>query len=229
MSRNRCLRWLCRAIVFGALVLIPRAANGQEPQKIGRFRHEIHASYACAECHSTGRATTPSNSAWCADCHHVNVGYDQCRSCHSAEEISPEPLRKLVTFHMPDAEPVRSLTFDHTVHRELSCSNCHTGGAALRVEAGCASCHSDHHEAGRTCTACHAEPPVGAHTAEVHEDLSGCGAAGCHDVRGTDYASMIDERNFCVACHVAQKEHEQPNPCIECHKLGQPEPEKARP
>jgi nitrate reductase cytochrome c-type subunit len=31
---------------------------------------------------------------------------------------------------------------------------------------------------------------------------------------------MLDERNFCVSCHVAELDHEQPDPCVSCHILG---------
>lgn len=229
LTRGSSIARFCGVVSLALTLGVPGSAAAQRVSDGGRFRHEIHAGYECVECHSTGRATTAANSSWCADCHHVNVGYEQCQRCHSAEEISPEPLRRLATFHLPDAERTRSLTFDHTIHQGLSCSNCHTGGAALKVEASCASCHSDHHKAGSTCTACHAEPPIGAHNEEVHQNLPGCGAAGCHSAPGIDYASMIDERNFCIACHVGQKEHEQPNPCVECHKLGQPESVEPRP
>lgn len=224
MSPGREVSRFCGAVALVMLVATPGGAAAQQGRDPGRFRHEVHASYECSECHSNGRATTTADRSWCADCHHVNVGYEQCQRCHSADEISPEPLRRLATFHLPGADRTRSLTFDHKIHRDLSCANCHTGGATLRVEASCASCHEDHHRPGSTCTACHAEPPVGAHSEDVHANLSGCAAAGCHTTRDIDYAALLDERNFCVACHVGQREHEAPNPCIECHKLGLPEP-----
>lgn len=213
----------CASAVLVALAL-PSASRAQEISDLSRFQHEVHAAYPCADCHSTGSATTVSNRTWCADCHHVNVGYGQCQRCHAAEEIAPEPLRRLVTFQLPSGvERNRSLTFDHGIHGGVSCSSCHTGDAVLKTQAQCSSCHTDHHKAGSDCLACHSEPPIGAHADDVHVDLAGCGTAGCHVAEGVDYGSMRDERNFCVSCHVGQRDHEQPGACIECHLLNSPE------
>ncbi|MEE8486800.1 MAG: hypothetical protein V3S56_01430 [Gemmatimonadota bacterium] len=221
---NRCLRVLILAVPLawaGVLVHSPDVF-GQASPDLSRFQHEFHATYECAECHSTGAATTVSNRKWCTDCHHVDVGYAQCQRCHTAREIAPEPVRAIVRFRLPPAElRTRSLIFDHNVHGRVGCASCHTGGAALRAEAGCESCHTDHHKAGVDCQACHSEPPVTAHPEEVHLDLAGCGTAGCHVAEGIDYAAMLDERNLCVSCHVAQREHEQPAPCAECHLVSE--------
>lgn len=209
------------ALGVGCVFWVAPGANGQVSQSLDRFQHDEHATYECAECHSTGSATTVSNSKWCADCHHLEVGYGQCRQCHTVSEIAPEPVRALVRFKLPDSQArTRSLLFDHVVHGGVGCASCHTGGAELLAQADCASCHTDHHKAGADCLACHSEPLVTAHTETVHLDLAGCGTAGCHVAEGIDYGAMPDERNFCVSCHVAEREHEQPEPCAECHILG---------
>lgn len=196
-------------------------AYGQVGRTLGGFQHDEHETFRCAECHSTGSATTVSNREWCADCHHVNAAFSQCRQCHTVREIAPEPLRALVNFRLPPAKVLqRSLLFDHIVHGSVGCASCHTGGAALLAQADCASCHTDHHKAGMDCLACHSEPPVAAHPEEVHLDLAGCGAAGCHEAEGIDYAAMVDERNLCLSCHAAQLDHEQPEPCARCHIVG---------
>lgn len=222
MKRASAARLGCVLLALMAAALSPRDAAGQTEDS-GRFRHDLHGQYECSECHSNGLATTTADRSWCADCHHVNVAYEQCQRCHTVGEIAPEPLRRTVTFHFPGAERVRALTFDHRIHRDVSCANCHTGGAALRVEANCSGCHEDHHQVGRDCTACHQKPTAEAHTSEVHRDLTGCAASGCHTGRPIDYSALQDERPFCLACHVDQREHEAPNLCVECHKLGQTE------
>lgn len=220
---KRYLRILAPAVPMAcaAILVHAPAIRGQASPDQSRFRHALHATYECAACHSTGAATTVSNRTWCADCHHVNVGYGQCQRCHTAREIAPEPLRVVVRFRLPPAEiRTRSLFFDHNVHGDVGCASCHTGGAELRAQADCGSCHTDHHTAGSDCQACHSEPRVTAHPQEVHLDLAGCGAAGCHTAKGIDYAAMLGDRNLCVSCHVAQREHEQGEPCVKCHILG---------
>lgn len=228
MRRSRLTRIV--VLACGIFLLHVPFAHGQVSQGAERFQHGEHATYECAECHSTGSATIESNRKWCADCHHVEVGYGQCRQCHTVQEIAPEPVRALVSFKLPDSQARnRSLLFDHNVHAGVGCASCHTGGAELLAESDCSTCHTDHHKAGADCLACHSEPLVTAHSESVHLDLAGCGAAGCHVARDIDYAVMLDERNFCLSCHVAQLDHEQPEPCAECHILdaGAPAPGEA--
>jgi len=213
------------AALLAASWLSPALAAGARPQETGadrsRFEHERHAGLECTDCHGNGRPTTASVRGWCADCHHVNVTLAECDRCHVTTEITPEPRRALVTFDLSVGEPrTRSLTFDHTVHGGLTCAECHTGGAALRVQKECTSCHVEHHRASADCTACHSEPPVTAHPSELHRELTGCAAAGCHASEGLDFEALQDDRNLCVSCHVAQKEHEPGNPCAACHILG---------
>lgn len=227
MNRRRRFPVLAIPLACVAILMHAPGVYGQASPDLPRFQHGLHATYECAECHSTGTATTVSNRKWCADCHHVDVGYAKCQRCHTVQEIAPEPVRALVQFKLPPAElRTRSLIFDHNIHGNVGCALCHTGGAELRVQAACESCHTDHHKAGVDCQACHSEPPVTAHPEEVHMDLAGCGTAGCHVAEGIDYAVMLDERNLCVSCHVAQREHEQPEPCAECHlvsEVGEPQ------
>jgi hypothetical protein len=224
---NRHLRVLVLAVPLACAAILTHAPTiyGQANADLSRFQHELHASYQCAECHSTGTATSVSNRKWCADCHHLEAGYTQCQRCHTVREIAPEPVRAIVRFKLPPAEiRTRSLTFDHNVHGNVGCASCHTGGAELRAQAGCESCHTDHHRADADCQACHSEPPVTAHSETVHLDLAGCGAAGCHVAEGIDYAVMSGERSLCLSCHVAQREHEQPEPCAECHLVSESGP-----
>ncbi len=219
-SSVRCIVKAAAVACLATLSFAPDA-SGQVGRSVGRFEHDEHETFQCAECHSSGSATAESNRTWCADCHHVNAGFSQCRQCHTVREIAPAPLRALVSFRLPPAEiRTRSLVFDHTVHAGVGCASCHTKGAQLLAESDCASCHTDHHKAGADCLACHAEPAVDAHPEEVHLDLAGCGTAGCHAAEGIDYAAMVDERNLCLSCHVAQLDHEQPEPCAECHIVG---------
>lgn len=216
-----------RALLAGALLascagmLAPRPGHAVQgvASTEGRFRHQSHGGFDCVECHANRRATTTANGEWCADCHHLSAGVSECVRCHEPGSIASIPFRALVEFRLSVGEPrVRSLGFDHGRHADLGCAECHSGGARFGVRRDCAACHVAHHEPERDCTACHAEPPVGAHSVEVHLDLSGCGSAGCHRVEGLDYAALRDSRDFCLACHPAQMEHEPQEPsCVGCH------------
>lgn len=194
----------------------PPVASGQAD----RFRHELHASFECAECHQTGGATSAANGEWCADCHHVNASPGECARCHATGNIAPGPARPLVTFRFSVGEPrTRPVPFEHTRHASYECAECHTGGADLGVRRSCASCHGDHHEAARDCTACHAQPEGGVHPADrVH--LRGCAGSGCHAVEGFDYEALKESRSLCLSCHQAMRDHEAPEPCVRCHLLG---------
>ncbi|MDH3733850.1 MAG: hypothetical protein OEU54_09970 [Gemmatimonadota bacterium] len=208
----------------------PQLAAQQARSELARFQHDEHSTFVCDDCHGSGQATTAANRQWCAGCHHVEVGLSGCDRCHVPAELTPEPLRQLVTFRLSVVEPTtRSLTFDHDLHGEVECADCHTGGAELLVRQECTACHVEHHQRGVECTACHAEPTTTAHPPEVHRDLAGCGAAGCHVSEGLDYAGLVDERNLCISCHVAQREHEPAQPCADCHILsGDPGPGTGR-
>lgn len=207
-----------RAVPIAVLIGLTGLVSASRVAAQERFIHEDHGSIVCADCHANGRATSAANGAWCASCHHVEVAVTECERCHDTGELIPEPGRTLVTFNLSVGEPrTRSLTFDHEPHGDLGCGECHSGGAELVILRDCASCHIEHHQAGSRCTACHSEPPVTAHPEEVHLDLAGCGAAGCHVSEGLDYAAMADPRNLCLSCHFAQIDHEPGPPCAECH------------
>ncbi len=211
------VRAIARAVgLLTAVTAAPLAAQGGQ-----RFNHEQHATFDCAECHRTGQATVATNADWCAGCHHVSATMGECSRCHNPSALTPAPLRALVPFRLSVGEPrTRSITFDHVVHGDLECADCHTGGATLAVRRGCASCHVDHHAPERECIACHAQPPEGAHVTEVHLELAGCGSAGCHAVEGIDFEALRERPAMCLSCHHAQREHEVGEPCLRCHLLG---------
>lgn len=222
-TRNRLSAFRVPAIAASALMLVSaQAAAFQQVTIATRFQHDPHSGIECVDCHVSGRATTPAAGSWCADCHHESATISQCDQCHVPSEVTPEPARALVTFDLSVADAVtRSLTFDHVRHEAISCADCHVGGGPrLGVRRDCASCHVEHHVAELDCTACHVEPPVTAHEPEMHQALTGCGAAGCHVSEGLDYATLVGDRNLCIACHVAQRDHEPAEPCANCHILG---------
>lgn len=216
-ARPRILGRTALGVLVALAFAAPRPASAQEQ----RFRHEVHASFECAECHQTGGATSAANGEWCADCHHVNVSPAECVRCHASGGIAPATARPLVTFRFSVGEPrTRPLPFDHERHGRFECAECHAGGADLGVRRTCASCHAEHHEAERDCTACHAQPPADVHPSDrVH--LRGCGGAGCHAVEGFDYEALKESRSLCLSCHQAMREHEAPEPCVRCHLLGE--------
>lgn len=211
-----------RATALGGLVALAcapaRPAGAQEQ----RFRHEVHASFECAECHQTGGATSSANDEWCADCHHVNVAPGECVRCHPTGAITPAPARPLVTFRFSVGEPrTRPVPFDHGTHGRFECAECHAGGPGLGVRRSCSSCHAEHHEPERDCTACHPQPTFDVHPSD-HVHLRGCDGAGCHAVEGFDYEALKESRSLCLSCHQTLRDHEAPEPCVRCHLLGQP-------
>lgn len=210
------------ALALLLVVWVPSDGDAQAaPAGARRFQHGQHAPFPCGECHGTGGATTASNREWCADCHHVQVSLTECDRCHVPSDLAPPPLQSAVTFELSVAEPrTRQIRFDHDLHLDLGCAECHTGGAELRVRQSCTDCHVEHHEPARECMACHAEPPTTAHPRELHRELSGCGTAGCHVSEGLDFAALADRRNLCLVCHQAQRDHERAGSCGACHILG---------
>ena len=204
--------------ILGLVASVPAtflATMTQEP----RFRHENHASIVCGECHANGIATLSSQADWCADCHHVSADPGECGRCHGAGQQSTGVLRVLQTFRLSVGEPrTRSLLFDHALHPELICSECHTGGASPSVDRQCESCHEEHHRSDADCSACHPPPPADAHPLEVH--LRSCMGAGCHAGEGADYGAVEGTRTLCLACHHEQTDHEPGEECTRCHVMG---------
>jgi hypothetical protein len=161
------------------------------------FRHKLHASVVCKSCHESddGHGLLKIRTAAdCEGCHHSVENRGRCTGCHTLDE------RKSLT---------------HVRHITRQCVSCHTPEDGLRTTTACTSCHADHHDAARTCTACHNNVKrIAGHDAKVH--LS-CTNAGCHQDKVT--APLRTQRNVCLACHTEQATHQPKGDCATCHMI----------
>jgi hypothetical protein len=126
-----------------------------------------------------------------------------------------------VTVTVPGRQPnPRPVDFLHARHSSRSCLECHTTPVTLApTKALCQDCHSDHHEAGRSCSACHTitAPKAEHKTLEAAHQL--CDA--CHTA--TTVARLTPTRSFCSTCHAAKaNNHYDQKECSVCHFLAEP-------
>ena len=189
------------------------------------FPHSRHTKLACLECHVTGarggRLTfTPPRG--CAICHHQAPASSRCASCHQTPEYAG-PIKATVTVTVPEHEPrSRPVDFLHAPHLSRTCVDCHTTPVTLapsRDKAQCKECHSEHHDAGRSCATCHApvDPGPSHKTLEIAHQR--CDA--CHS--SATVARLIPTRSFCGTCHAAKETgHYAQKECSACHFLAEP-------
>lgn len=181
------------------------------------FRHATHEGIACLTCHrrvASGGLIETRVGRDCRGCHHGDTPTaSDCARCHSPAALAP--VRRLATpvaLTVWPAPRTRTLGFSHERHGGLECAACHAPTRDRTLEKDCASCHADHHEAGRDCASCHASVRE-THTRELH--ATGCGTSGCH-VRETT-AAVTPVRSTCLACHAEQKDHKAGRECASCH------------
>jgi len=189
------------------------------------FPHARHAKLACLECHETGTGhgrLTFERPRGCAICHHQARTPERCGSCHRPEKLGT-PKEVTLTVSVPGRQPrPRSVEFLHAPHRSRPCVECHTTPVTLEPapeKAQCRDCHSNHHEAGRTCSNCHriADPKVEHWPLQVAHQR--CDA--CHTQ--TTVAWLTPTRSFCATCHAAKaKDHYDAQECTVCHFLAEP-------
>jgi len=195
------------------------------PATADSFPHARHAKLACLTCHETGAGhgrLTFESPRGCAICHHQAPAADKCASCHRAEKYAAQK-QATVTVTVPGRQPAaRPVDFLHARHATRSCVECHTTPVTLGLspdKAQCKDCHTEHHEAGRTCSACHtiAEPKVEHKTLEAaHQRCDACHTA-------TTVARLTPTRSFCSTCHAAKaKDHYDQKECSVCHFLAEP-------
>ena len=196
------------------------------PAGADSFPHARHAAkLACLTCHQTGGGhgrLTFERPRGCAICHHQAPAEARCASCHRTENYAT-PKRVTVTVTVPTREPrARPVDFLHARHVSRSCVDCHTTPVTLAPSATavqCKDCHSDHHTAGRDCSACHANAdPKSAHkTVETaHQRCDGCHTE-------TTIARLTPTRSFCSTCHVDKAtKHHDTKECTICHFLAEP-------
>lgn len=191
-----------------------------------RFAHADHRDVECSACHSTERThggLTLTGLRDCRSCHHTEPVVSECAACHQPREYAGPtyPVRQTLRLSVARAPATRSLPFDHRRHAGIACAECHRGGLELSAASvSCASCHEEHHQPDRACIACHANPPPGAHTTEMH--VTGCAGSGCHQPVPAAISGVPRTRPFCLSCHQEQREHMVGGNCASCHRLPQP-------
>ncbi|HEY1305937.1 MAG TPA: hypothetical protein VGF24_20425 [Vicinamibacterales bacterium] len=166
----------------------------------------LHATLAnnCASCHKTRSFLTTSPS--CASCHtdvHKGSLGPRCESCHTTSIRFSESRTKFD--HSRTAFPLTG------AHTSITCTACHTKGAATYkgiAFASCADCHADPHrqQLGATCTTCHTTQSW--QTSRIDHSRTAFPLRGQH--------SSVQ----CVSCHVKPALQLKPraDTCAACHK-----------
>lgn len=201
------------------------------PLAADSFPHPRHAALPCLTCHAvnTSRRLVFEIPRGCDLCHHQSimagaVNAADCNRCHAATALAV-PRVMTVAVRLPRHEPVaRPVAFRHEVHQGTPCSSCHQSPNTVPPDSvrNCTACHESHHAEGRTCTACHsrAETPA-AHSRTTHVRCDECHAPA-------RIAALNPSRNFCLTCHLPQKDHQPQGECSTCHFLEAPAQFRAR-
>ena len=195
------------------------------PAEAAPFPHARHAKLACLVCHTTGTGVgllTFKPPRGCAICHHQAPASGRCATCHTTSEYTAVK-HTTITVTVPGHDPrPRPVDFFHAVHTKRACLECHTTPVTLMpstAQAQCKDCHSEHHAAGRNCSACHtiADPKFAHRTPEAaHQRCDACHTA-------TTIAELTPTRSFCSTCHTAKaKGHYDQKECSVCHFLAEP-------
>lgn len=187
---------------------------GKAPKDSPSFSHRTHGVLACSGCHRANGALFVRTKADCAGCHHAAERPVACEGCHRmrTQLATPLPATLQVTPATGRAPRTQQTTFAHVAHRDLECRSCHVQGPQLGVNRTCASCHVEHHDEARACSACHTRP-LSTHTRAAHD---GCAGSGCHS--NAAVLALPASRQVCLACHAAQRQAHYPRrECADCH------------
>jgi Ni/Fe-hydrogenase subunit HybB-like protein/Fe-S-cluster-containing dehydrogenase component len=197
------------------------------------FRHTSHERIECRSCHvMTQRhgATDLRRVQQCRSCHHTARSATNCVSCHSVETLRPVKSTVRRTFDIRIGSinrPTRTIPFEHAAHLTADCRTCHTGGTAMTPsQAGCSTCHEQHHRPTANCLTCHETPKAGAHDRQAH---LGCAGAGCHENAPSAIAEAPRTVPLCTTCHVSQATGHRNGNCADCHRLPKPKARSAAP
>lgn len=209
---------------------LPPSSRPAEPQPVATdtFPHRRHTSLACINCHVSpgtqgGNRLTFQAPRGCQICHHQSATTSNCASCHRAEAIAGAVSTTIAVTIPRKPARARLVQFAHPEHTAVRCADCHTTPVTLAPAAEvrqCASCHGDHHTAGRGCVACHTTDQLQtAHRDTPTNAHRRCDA--CHTA--ATVAQLIPDRSFCLTCHTpAQTEHYPQRECTSCHMLTTP-------
>jgi hypothetical protein len=190
------------------------------------FPHSRHKSLTCITCHLSSREHGKlafEQPRGCQICHHQAAATSDCAKCHAKSSLAAAESATVRVRVAGAPERSHRVTFDHGVHANLKCVDCHSTPVTLepRVDVlRCAACHDDHHTARRSCVACHTEsgpelrtahaPPAAAHEA--------CDACHQPDIVGR----LVPDRSMCLTCHVKQRDHYANRECTVCHFQAAP-------
>lgn len=190
------------------------------------FPHNRHTSLACLTCHTVnraGRGLVFEAPRGCDLCHHQSlmagrVDPKDCARCHRAETLAA-PRMSSVQVRVGMRQPTaRSVGFRHDRHSQLACADCHRPPETVPPDSvrSCRACHDQHHAPERDCVQCHNRTETRpAHTRATHVGCDECHAPA-------RIAALIPSRNFCITCHVPQREHRPGGECSTCHFLEAP-------
>ncbi len=194
------------------------------------FSHRTHSELSCLSCHETrtghGRLTFAPPRG-CQACHHREPARADCLQCHD-EELNL-PLTPVARFTVADRqERSRRVKFEHDIHSEVRCVDCHTQPISLQPAAeveNCTSCHDDHHSPARACATCHGAAEVTVDHSPPAEAHVQCDA--CH--RDRTVTRLFPDRAFCITCHGSQAAgHHEERECTVCHLQADPAEFKPR-
>jgi hypothetical protein len=199
-----------------------RPPTGSFPVSSDRqaFRHEIHRSVACGDCHRADerhRDLRRWTARDCEACHHGDATPAGCTSCHNRSDFAPARLTPTpMALSVWGESRVRDLVFEHERHTAVGCLDCHRGGMRVTAE-HCSTCHLDHHRPEAECARCHLPPEPQTHNLAAHLT---CGGAGCHSTEAT--RRPMQSRSSCLVCHTDQREHRPGRDCVACHIKPRP-------
>ena len=203
----------------------PARASWPPPTAADTFSHPRHAKLACLVCHQTGTGLgrlTFQRPRGCTICHHQAPAQARCASCHQPNEVAA-PIPTTVTVTVAGRQPAaRPVDFVHSRHTAQPCLACHTTPVTLAPSpavAQCKDCHTEHHAADRTCSACHAVADAKAAHPNPEAAHQRCDA--CHT--GATVAQLTPTRTFCATCHAPKAaNHYDQKQCTTCHFLVEP-------
>lgn len=203
----------------------PLGLGAPVAQPSDSFEHIRHKKLACLTCHvaNASKSTLTFRAPrGCQICHHQKPAQNDCATCHTSDELAPGHSVALSIAAAGKPARSRPVSFAHPAHSKVECLKCHTTSVTLAPAdsiKSCASCHGDHHEAGRNCATCHRTDAITQpHSLPVQTHVR-CDA--CHAT--AKVASLKPSRTFCLACHAPEQDHYGPAECSSCHFLSSPE------
>lgn len=212
--------WVVLALLMCYLVACTTATHdgAQKVDRGIRFPHDKHKEdNECATCHDTaaGGAIMPTHDV-CSACHDIDVDNptpETCGMCHTREDYSIEPIKRL----LPE-----DVKFEHGKHvdKEIACDTCHPNPDKAKLPAQalkpfCMDCHGQTDAKLNECSVCHTQ---------ISKDTVPAMRGGvkiAHDApeiwkRQHGRESLIDPA-FCALCHDDEAS------CEECHRKNAPD------